>query len=458
MKKLTLTLLLISVTLVSFSQTVEVELFKNGFSSPVDIQNAGDSRLFIVEQGGRIKILNDDATINPTPFLDISSIISTGSERGLLGLAFHPDYTNNGYFFVNYTNNSGDTQITRYTVDGSDPDLADPSSALPILTVDQPYSNHNGGCVQFGPDGYLYIGMGDGGAGGDPENRAQNLMEMLGKMLRLDIDNTENGNNYAIPADNPFVGDPNAHDEIWAYGLRNPWRFSFDMQDQNIWIADVGQNQREEINRQSSSEAGLNYGWRCYEASLPFNTSGCPNASELIFPFAEYPLSGGNCAVSGGYVYRGTVYSDIQELYFFADVCASTISTIDSNGNVINHGDFGGSWVAFGEDISKEMYVSDISGSIYKIKGGEIFDVNDFESAKISLIPNPASDSLQVSITNNLINTITIYDLKGAIVLSKTNVSSSEKIIAVNNLESGVYLVKVTSESGKSTVEKLVIK
>ena len=458
MKKLSLTLSFLFISLFIYPQDVDVELFKSGFSSPVDIQNAGDDRLFIVEQGGRIKILNADATINATPFLNISNLISTGGERGFLGLAFHPDYSNNGYFFVNYTNNSGDTQITRYTVDGSDPDLADPFSALPILTVDQPYSNHNGGCIQFGPDGYLYIGMGDGGAGGDPENRAQNLMEMLGKMLRLDIDNTENGNNYAIPADNPFVGDSNAFDEIWAYGLRNPWRFSFDMQDQNIWIADVGQNQREEINRQSSSEAGLNYGWRCYEASLPFNTSGCPNASELIFPFAEYPLSGGNCAVSGGYVYRGTVYSDIQELYFFADVCAGTISTIDSNGNVINHGDFGGSWVAFGEDISKEMYVSDISGSIYKIKGGEIFDINDFESAKISLIPNPASDSLQVSISNNLINTITIYDLKGAIVLSKTNVSSSEKIIPVNNLESGVYLVKVTSESGKSTVEKLVIK
>ncbi len=458
MKKFSLTLLLISITLVSFSQTVEVELFKNGFSSPVDIQNAGDSRLFIVEQGGRIKILNNDATINPIPFLDISSITSTGSERGLLGLAFHPDYTNNGYFFVNYTNNSGDTQITRYTVDGTDPDVADSGSALPILTIDQPYSNHNGGCVQFGPDGYLYIGMGDGGAGGDPENRSQNLMEMLGKMLRLDIDNTAGGNNYAIPADNPFVGDPNAHDEIWAYGLRNPWRFSFDEQTNNVWIADVGQNQMEEINRESNTEAGLNYGWRCYEGSLPFNTSGCPNPSELTFPLATYPLSGGNCAVTGGYVYRGTIYSDIQDLYFFADVCANTISTIDPDGNVINHGNFGGTWVSFGEDINKELYISDISGSIYKVLGGEIFSITDNDNNKISLTPNPASDSLQVSLTNNLINTITIYDLKGVVVLLKTNVSSSEKIITVNNLQSGVYLVKVTSESGKSVVEKLVIK
>lgn len=458
MKKLTLTLFLISITFIGFSQTVEVELFKSGFSSPVDIQNAGDSRLFIVEQGGRIKILNDDATVNPTPFLDISSITSSGSERGLLGLAFHPDYTNNGYFFVNYTNNSGDTQITRYSVDGSNPDLADPASALPILTVDQPYSNHNGGCIQFGPDGYLYIGMGDGGAGGDPDNYAQNLMELLGKMLRIDIDNTAGGNNYAIPADNPFVGDPNALDEIWASGLRNPWRFSIDEVLNEIWIGDVGQNQMEEIHKESVTEAGLNYGWRCYEGSLPFNTAGCPDPSELTFPFAEYPLSGGNCAVTGGYVYRGTVYSDIQDLYFFADVCASTISTIDTGGNVINHGNFGGTWVSFGEDINKELYLSDLGGNIYKVKGGEIFSITDNQNNKISLIPNPASDSLQVSIANNLINTITIYDLKGAIVLSKTNVSSSEKIIAVNNLEGGVYLVKVTSESGKSIVEKLIIK
>ena len=458
MKKLTLTLLLISITLVSFSQTVEVELFKDGFSSPVDIQNAGDSRLFIVEQGGRIKILNDDATTNPTPFLDISGIISTGSERGLLGLAFHPDYTNNGYFFVNYTSNSGDTQIIRYTVDGSDPDLADPASALQIINIDQPYSNHNGGCIQFGLDGYLYIGTGDGGAGGDPENRAQNLMELLGKMLRIDIDNTANGNNYAIPADNPFLGNPNALDEIWASGLRNPWRFSFDETTNEIWIGDVGQNQVEEINNQSATEAGLNYGWRCYEGDLPYNTSGCPNSSELTFPLTTYSLAGSNCAVTGGYVYRGNIYSDIQDLYFYADVCAGTISTIDTGGNVINHGSFGGTWVSFGEDINKELYISNLNGSIHKVKGGEVFNITDNENTKISLIPNPASDSLQVSLTNNLIHSITIYDIKGAIVLSKTNVSSSEKIVVVNNLESGIYLVKVTSERGKSIVEKLVIK
>ncbi len=458
MKKLSLTLLLILISFISFSQIVEVELVKNGFSSPVDIQNAGDSRLFIVEQGGRIKILNDDATVNATPFLDISSIVSSGSEQGLLGLAFHPDYANNGYFFVNYTNNSGDTQITRYTVDGTDPNLADLASALPILTVDQPYSNHNGGCLQFGLDGFLYIGMGDGGNGGDPDDNAQNLMEMLGKMLRLDIDNTSNGNNYAIPADNPFIGDPNALDEIWAYGLRNPWRFSFDETTNEIWIGDVGQNQMEEINNELSTQAGLNYGWRCYEGSLPYDTSGCPNSSELTFPLATYLLTGSNCAVTGGYVYRGTVYSDIQDLYFFADVCAGTISTIDTDGNVINHGNFGGTWVSFGADINKELYISNLNGSIHKIKGGEIFNITDNKNNNISLIPNPASDSLQISLSNNIINNIIIYDLKGAIVFSKNNVSSSNKRIVISSLKSGVYLVKIISENGKSFVQKLVKK
>ena len=457
MKNNFLSLICLLISLITFSQTVEVELFKDGFSSPLDIQNAGDNRLFIVEQGGLIKILNDDATVNPIPFLDISSIVNSGGERGLLGLAFHPDYENNGYFFVNYSNSSGDTQVSRFTVDGSDPNIANPASELHIITIVQPYSNHNGGCLQFGPDGYLFIGMGDGGSAGDPEARAQNLTEMLGKMLRLDIDNTANGNNYAIPADNPFISDPNALDEIWAYGLRNPWRFSFDNLDGALWIADVGQNQIEEINKVDDNFSEANYGWRCYEGSQPFNTSNCPPSSGMTFPVAEYNHSLGN-SITGGYVYHGNVYSDIQNRYIFADI-GGMIASVATNGNdFINHGDLSGFWVSFGLDINKEMYIADIvGGGIYRIKGGEIFGLDDV-NINVSLIPNPASDSLQVSIINNQINTIIIYDLKGVIVLSKTNISSSEKILAVNNLESGIYLVKVTSESGKSLVRKLIIK
>ena len=227
----------------------------------------GDDRLFIVEQAGRIKILNSDATINPTPFLNITSLISSGGERGLLGLAFHPDYANNGYFFVHYSNTSGDTQIARYTVDNEDPNIADPTSALLIIDVEQPYSNHNGGCIQFGVDGYLYIGLGDGGSGGDPENRSQNLQTLLGKMLRIDIDNTEGVNNYTIPLDNPFIDNPDALNEIWAYGLRNPWRFSFDRTLMNYGSLMLVKDQIEEINRVTNDAAGLNYGWRCYEGT-----------------------------------------------------------------------------------------------------------------------------------------------------------------------------------------------
>ncbi len=457
MKKLTLTLSFLLISLFIFAQDVDIEFFKNGFSSPVDIQNAGDDRLFIVELSGIIKILNSDATINPTPFLNISSLIESGGEQGLLGLAFHPDYANNGYFFVYYTDNSEDTQVARYTVDGSDPDIADPSSALLIIDAVQPYWNHNGGSLQFGTDGYLYIGLGDGGSGGDPENRAQNLETLLGKILRIDIDNTEGGNNYAIPADNPFVGDPNAFDEIWAYGLRNPWRFSFDFDTDEIWIGDVGQGSIEEIDRAASDAAGLNYGWRCYEGTQTYNTSGCPDPSELTFPVAEYSHSGGNCSITGGYVYRGSIYSDIYGLYFYADYCSGDIGTVDAANNQINHGSFSGYWSTFGEDSSGEIYIADLYGTIYKIIGGELFDTEDFNKTDVSLIPNPASDSLQVSINNNLISSITILDLKGSVVLSERNLSTSEKTISISSLKSGVYLVKIISESGKSIIEKLVI-
>ncbi len=236
-----------------------------------------------MEQGGKIKILSN-GVINPVPFLDISGQISSGSERGLLGLAFHPDYADNGYFYVNYTKQNGDTQVSRFTRDPANPDIADPTSELPIIGYSQPFANHNGGCLAFGPDGYLYIGSGDGGSGGDPGNRAQNINLLLGKLLRIDVDNPSGGNNYGIPADNPFVGNPNAKGEIWAYGLRNPWRFSFDFTDNNLWIGDVGQGNIEEVDRTATTEAGFNYGWRCYEGSQPYNTENCPPQSELTFP------------------------------------------------------------------------------------------------------------------------------------------------------------------------------
>jgi glucose/arabinose dehydrogenase len=451
-------LMLLSLTLTA--QNISLEIFQNGFNSPVDFQNAGDDRLFVVEQGGRIKVVQSDGTVNTTLFLNISGQVSTGSEQGLLGLAFHPDYATNGYFFVNYTKTNGDTRISRFSVDPSDPDVALPGSELTIIEYAQPFSNHNGGGIVFGPDGYLYIAAGDGGSGGDPGNRAQNTTLLLGKLLRIDIDIPGTGTNYSIPPDNPFFGSTVDAEEIWAYGLRNPWRFSFDSDNGDIWIGDVGQGDVEEIDRASGNEAGLNYGWRCYEGSQPYNTTGCPPVGDLTFPIAEYSSSSNtsNCSITGGIVYRGSIYNNILGLYFFADVCSGLIGTVDSAGNLVDHGTFGGSWVSFGEDINKELYIVSIGGSIFKVKGEIIAATTEFDLDKmVMMIPNPATDNLYLSIENDQIQEVSIIDLKGTVLISEENINSSEKSMAVSSLAQGLYLVKVVSVNGRSFVNKLVI-
>ena len=457
MKKLLPTFLLFFTSALIFAQDVEIELFKSGFSDPLHLQHANDNRLFVVEQGGKIKIIQGDGTINAVPFIDISGLISSGSERGLLGLAFHPDYENNGYFFVNYTNTSGDTQVSRFSVDSGNPDLADINSELQIIGYPQPFPNHNGGNLAFGPDGYLYISSGDGGSGGDPGNRAQNITLPLGKLLRIDVDNPSGGNNYGIPADNPFAGNSNAREEIWSYGLRNPWRFSFDLTENNLWIADVGQGNWEEINRVNVSESGLNYGWRCYEGNHPYNTEDCPPQSELTFPIAEYSHANG-CSITGGYVYRGSVYTDIEGLYFFADYCSGLIGTVDGAGNLVDHGDFSGNWVSFGEDVNKELYIIDIGGTIYKIKGGEIAGTADFSlENSLVMLPNPASENVSFSLKNGTLETIQLFDIRGRTVFSEKNISSTSKTIFISSLNSGVYFAKITSEKGQSAVKKLMV-
>ncbi len=459
MKKSLLFLLLIFTSFSIFSQEVDIELFKSGFSAPLNLQHANDDRLFVVEQGGKIKIIQSDGTVNSVPFLDISTQISNSNEQGLLGLAFHPDYANNGYFYINYTKTNGDTQVSRFSVDAANPDLADPNSELPIIGYVQPFSNHNGGNLAFGPDGYLYISSGDGGSSGDPGNRAQNINLLLGKLLRIDVDNPSGGNNYGIPADNPFVGNPNAREEIWAYGLRNPWRFSFDLTENNLWIGDVGQSSLEEINRVPITEAGLNYGWRCYEGSQPFNTQNCPPQSDITFPIAEYTHANSNCSITGGYVYRGATYSDISGLYFFADYCSGMIGTVDSSGNMIDHGDYSGNWVSFGEDINKELYIIDISGgSIYKIKGGQIIGTEDFSMEnKLSMLPNPASHTVSFNLKNDSIRVIQLFSIRGTLVYSEKNLDSINKTVSIENLNPGIYFAKITSEKGQSIVKKLII-
>jgi hypothetical protein len=304
---------------------ITTERVASGLSSPIFVTSPpGDlQRLFIVERPGRIVILINGQVL-PDPFLDIVGRVLSGGERGLLGLAFHPDYDNNGYFYVNYTNTSGNTVVSRFEI-SADPDLADSSSEYLLLTISQPYSNHNGGMIAFGPnDGYLYIGMGDGGSGGDPQNRAQNDGVLLGKMLRIDVDGSSP---YGIPPDNPFAGPGDPLDEIWARGLRNPWRFSFDRQTGDIYIADVGhwrfsfdrqtgdiyiadvgQSQWEEIDYQpASGSGGENYGWRLMEGNHCYNPPVDCDPGGLTYPIYEYSHGGSpfRCSITGGYVYRG---------------------------------------------------------------------------------------------------------------------------------------------------------
>lgn len=442
----------------SYGQTIELELVQDGFSQPLHLQNSGDNRLFIVEKGGKIKIILEDNTVSPTPFLDLSDIISTQGEQGLLGLAFHPDYDNNGYFFVNYTNTAGNTQISRFTVSAANPDIADPGSELFILDFNQPASNHNGGDMIFGPDGYLYISSGDGGSSGDPNNLAQNINVLLGKMLRIDIDNPSGGNAYGIPPDNPFINTQDARPEIWAYGLRNPWRFSIDIEDNNIWIADVGQGSREEINRQSLDEGGVNYGWRCYEGSIPFNTNGCPPQSELVFPIAEYGHENGNCSITGGHLYRGSEYTDIAGLYFFADYCSGMIGSVDSEDQVTIYGDFPGRWVSFGQDVDKELYLLDINeGKVFRLKGSETAGVNSDKIFSFQIVPNPASELVSIILNRGEIQEITVYDVQGRKIYEDHPTPSRSQQIAISSWSSGIYFIKTTTTSGFSTIKKLII-
>ncbi|MGE3909185.1 MAG: sorbosone dehydrogenase family protein, partial [Chloroflexota bacterium] len=274
-----------------------------GFDRPVFLTHAGDgsNRKFIVEKGGTIRIIKDDQVLS-TPFLDISSMVRTsGNEQGLLGMAFHPQYAQNGRFFVNYTDAQGNDTVDRFQV-SADPDRADPDTRVNLLNVDDPASNHNGGMLTFGPDGYLWIGFGDGGGSGDRYGNGQNPQTLLGKMLRLDVDSAEP---YGIPADNPYVGQAEYRPEIWAMGLRNPWRYSFDRQTNDLWIADVGQNAYEEIDYVPAGTAGgLNFGWPLMEGQHCYPASANCDPTPYVMPVAEYGRSSG-CSVTGGYVYRG---------------------------------------------------------------------------------------------------------------------------------------------------------
>ena len=374
-------LLFLSIITNAGALELTTELVAEGLSDPLFVTSPpGDmERLFVLEQNtARIKIIKNGEVL-PTPFLDIGSLTSKGGERGLLGLAFHPKYSENGFFYVNYTDNNGDTVIARYTV-SDNPDIAAPDSVLLIGHVKQPFSNHNGGMLAFGPnDGYLYIGMGDGGAGNDPGNRAQNGLDPLGKIHRIDVDN---GMPFTVPQDNPFVNDPNVLDSVWALGLRNPWRFTFDSKTGDMYIGDVGQNSVEEISWQSGkSKGGENYGWRCMEGSRCTGLSGCMcNSEKLTNHIHQYTHKKGKCSITGGYVYRGSDIPELQGTYFFGDFCTGNIWSFKWDGEKItelkdrtdelkpqNSDKSINNITSFGQDARGEIYIVDMDGDIYRI-------------------------------------------------------------------------------------------
>jgi glucose/arabinose dehydrogenase len=440
------------------AQTVSLQSFATGFSSPVAIVHAGDSRLFVVQRGGLIRILNANGTINTTPFLTLTSTtVLSGGERGLLGLAFHPNYATNGFFYVNYTRaGDGATVIARYSVSTTDANVANASSAQILLTIPQPYSNHNGGSLVFGPDGFLYIGMGDGGSFGDPQNYAQNINSLLGKMLRIDVNS---GSPYGIPPTNMFAGAIAGADEIWAVGMRNPWKFSFDRSNGDLWIADVGQNVSEEINKSAGNPPGLNYGWRCYEGNVTYNTSGCGVAANYKFPVATYALGGSRCSSTGGYVYRGTIYPNLQNKYFFADYCTSEIGWIPTAGGAITWtSGFTGNIATFGEDLNGELYVAGISnGIVYKLIDSSL-ETPDFRENGLTIAPNPAKTFVLIQNTLMLdLESIAIYDLTGKLMYSRKIDKMDIINVPVSGYQSGLYLLTIEAKDGKVFKSKLMV-
>jgi glucose/arabinose dehydrogenase len=442
----------------AFSQTtnnINIVSFATGFSKPVEITHAKDPRLFVVQQGGLIRILNPNGTKNVNPFLNVSSLISTtGSEQGLLGLAFHPNYKTNGFFYINYTNTAGKTVIAKYSVSATDSNIANPSGTV-IKTIYQPYDNHNGGTIKFGSDGYLYIGLGDGGSGGDPGNRAQNLDTLLGKMLRIDIDTTAS---YKIPANNPYVGVSGA-DEIWASGLRNPWKFSFDRLTSDLWIGDVGQDTYEEIDKAAITQSGLNYGWRCYEGNATFNTSGCGAIGNYTPALVAINQNSGACSMTGGYVYRGSAFPSLYGKYLFTDLCRPRIGLVDSNSNVtFSSSKTGKAFTTFGEDLSGELYIADYTlGEIFKITDNPL-SVSEVKKTALEIFPNPANGAVTIKSSTSVYPIdFSIYDLKGSLLISNKLSRAAENKIDISQLSKGIYKLTIIDNLNVTSNYKLVV-
>lgn len=364
------------------SQKIQLQEIASGLQNPVFVTHAYDARLFIVEQNGRIRMYNRSGGVAPTPFLDLASIVTCCGEQGLLGLAFHPNYPTTPYFYVYFSSNGNvlpdgvdpepsETILMRFRKSDADSNLADFASGKTLLKMPQPHQNHNGGMIGFGWGGYLYVGKGDGGSQNDPNNLAQNKNVLLGKILRLDVNqNFERPPYYGIPNDNPFAGAMPGADEVFLFGLRNPWRFSFDRELGDLWIGDVGQGAREEINRfvfRTGAPGGANFGWRIYEGTLCTNLDSCVVPADYLAPVAEYAHTDGRCSITGGYVYRGANIGALRGTYVYADYCTGEIFALNDATQMLLL-DTSVFVSSFGEDLNGELYITASNGSIYKIQ------------------------------------------------------------------------------------------
>ncbi len=373
----------ISESLHSQPNIIFTPVITNGLNSPVDVvdPNDGTNRVFIVQRGGTIRVFDNTFALLSNNFLTIGTDFTSGGERGLLSLVFHPDYENNRYFFVYYTNGAGGVNIDRFRTDANNPNAVAASSRTNILSVSKPvvYDNHNGGKLNFGSDGHLYAGFGDSGDGGDPGNLSQNGNSLWGKMIRINVDNFDVAPYYTIPLDNPFITDPNVLDEIFSLGLRNPWRWSFDRLTGNTWIADVGQNEREEVNNLSPTQArGANYGWRCYEGTLPYNTTGCLPANNYVQPVLEYPHNNttGGFSITGGYVYRGSQYPAMRGYYLSVDFVSNIgfITNVNTLSTTLQSG-FPGGIAGFGERANGELLALTLGGRLLALSTNTVLPI-----------------------------------------------------------------------------------
>ena len=430
---------------------INLNLYADGLTRPVDIAHAGDSRMFVVEQAGVIKIIDSAFSIRSTPFLDIKNRVRTNdSEQGLLGLAFHPNFAQNGYFYVNYTIQNWDTRVSRFSIDSLNPEIADPNSEVILLTYGQPFINHNGGDLAFGDDGYLYISSGDGGSGGDPGDRAQSGQTLLGKILRIDIDSDSL---YAIPSNNPFVDSTNILDEIWSTGWRNPWRFSFDRLTGDMWIADVGQDEYEEISfEEKGNTGGDNYGWRCYEGFEKFNTTKCDTATQLIDPVFAYEHSDTTGrSITGGFVYRGQAYTDLIGHYVMGDFRSGYFWTIyrDSTGafSTKKQGKLMGTnqCSTFGEDKDGELFVAGVrEGKIYQVEAMSTRIGLPIDH-QIKAYPNPWVENLTIEFPNpgNQEFSFSLTDSQGRLINSKANIRGEIIELERGDLSPGIYFIQL---------------